>query len=371
MNMGLYNINLRYVMLLMGVISVFFLPSCTSQMRFPTTKAEQASLEAHNIHIIPITTENVGKYKYAKWLRSRLSQPSNPPQDPSTYIYKVGVGDRLQVRTWSTPERTLAAGDLASEALVVNERGQFQYPFVGAIDAEGKTIEEIRATLSQRLKNYIADPQVEVAIETYGARSVTITGAVGSPGPQKITNIPLRLLDLINISGVSEDANIREVVIRREGKSYKVNVRAFIENGDQRQNPLLLPDDFIFVPKLENNKIFTFGEIGVGEIALNDGRLTLTEVLAKKGGISKQRADARGIFVFRKVKKNPDGYDVYQFNLEKAISLTLLAEFEMAPLDIVFVTNDPITQWNDTVGKFFSGFSGFFLARDVVTSFQN
>ena len=60
-----------------------------------------------------------------------------------------------------------------------------------------------------------------------------------------------------------------------------------------------------------------------------------------------------------------DGFTVYQFNLQTAEVLVLTTDFGMAPLDIVFVTNDPITRWNDTISKLISPFIGFARVQDA------
>ena len=120
---------------------------------------------------------------------------------------------------------------------------------------------------------------------------------------------------------------------------------------------------------MRDNKIFTFGEIATQEIALEtDVPVSLTEVLAEVGGIDRIRADSRGIFVFRRTPMTPEGFDVFQFNLHSATALVLATDFKMAPLDIVFVTNDPITRWNDTVGALVTPLTGLLQVRRIVDS---
>jgi polysaccharide export outer membrane protein len=346
--------------------SIALVSGCSNQMSFPVNASASRDLAARNVEVIPITSENIRFYTDASWLRLN-GLGNNPPTDPGVYSYRIGSGDQLRIATWTTPERS-AGSDVANivEGPIVNEAGEFFYPFVGMTRARGLTVTEIRRNLETALREFIADPQVEVAVQNYRAHQVTITGAISSPGSTTLTNVPLRLLDLANTSGITERSDLRHVIIRRQGREYMVNLLAFMEQGLPNHNPILLPNDIIFVPAMADNRVFTFGEIGVGEIRLGPERKTLTEVLAARGGPSRLRADARGIFVFRAVPGQPESFIVFQFNLLDATALMLTSQFAMAPMDVVFVTTDPITRWNDTVGRILTPVSGVIRTRSII-----
>lgn len=337
------------------------LSACAGQMRFPVSQSGQTSLAAQNINVIAITAENIAQYR-TPLFRANGTAHANPPPDPSPYTYRIGPGDELSIVVWSDPERTQlasGAGGAAERGLVVNEQGHIFYPFVGTLRVSGRSAAQVRDDLTQQLRAFIADPQVEVSIASFNAHQATITGVVGTAGPVTLTNIPRRLLDIVNTAGFQEESDLGRIVLRRRGTAHVVNLRAFIEQGVPGQNPIIMPGDVIHVPRMRDNKIFTFGEIATSEIALRtDVPVSLTEVLAQVGGIDRIRADSRGIFVFRRTPETPDGFDVFQFNLQSATALVLATDFKMAPLDIVFVTNDPITRWNDTVGSLISPFAG-------------
>lgn len=347
---------------------VVVLAGCAGQMRFPVSEDAQDALATQNINVVRITTDNIAQYR-TPIFRSNGSQTSNPPANPSPYTYRVGPGDELRVMVWADPERSQSAGTSAVETergITVNEQGQFFYPFVGAVRASGRSASEIRADLTDQLRNFISDPQVEVSVLSFNAHQATVTGVVEQPGPVQITNIPRRLLDVLNEAGIAAEGDLSHVMLRRRGNAHKIDLKAFIDRGETRQNPIILPGDVINVPPLRDNKIFTFGEISTQEIPLQpDVPVSLTEVLAEVGGIDRIRADARGIFVFRRTPQTPDGFDVFQFNLRSATALVLATDFKMAPLDIIFVTNDPITRWNDTVGALVTPLTGLLQVRRI------
>lgn len=362
-----YAIRLKRRSFLGGVVtsSGFALSACSTQMRLPLNASEDRDLAKRNVTVIRVTEENISQYTDSSWLQLNGVR-SNPPADPGAYTYRVGPGDQLRILTWTTPERRIAQdNDIVSEGPVVDETGQFFFPFVGNMRASGRTVAQIRQDLETALRAYIADPQVEVAVQSFNAHRVSITGSINEPGSRTVTNIPLRLMDLVNQAGETSDSDLRQVVIRRRGQEYRVNLRAFMEAGLRGHNPILLPGDMVFVPPISDNRVFTFGEIQVGEIRLGRARKTLTEVLAVRGGPSRTRGDARGIFVFRRDPAQAEGFLVFQFDLRNAATLMLTSQFAMAPMDVVFVTTDPITRWNDTIGRLLSPVRGVVRAADL------
>src|SRR5579871_5553495 len=71
--------------------------------------------------------------------------------------YTVQPGDTLRVSVWKEP-------DLSGPVLVTPD-GAFAFPLVGQIDARGKSVTELTQIVSERLKKYISDPVVTVAVQ--------------------------------------------------------------------------------------------------------------------------------------------------------------------------------------------------------------
>ena len=346
------------------LITAALLSGCAG-MQFPVSEEAQASLP-EGVNIIRMSTSNIGQYSETPMSASERVRAPNPPRDPSPYVYRVGPGDILQITTWATTDRTLSAsGADVSDEVVVDATGQIYYPFVGSFSVRNKTTGQIRRELTEKMRLYISEPQVEVSVKEFQAHSAMLVGVGAGSGRIPITNIPKRLIDVLG--GSSDGAgDRRQVEIRRGGNFYYVNLESFIEQARPGQNPIILPEDVIYLRPVADNKIFTFGEIGVGEIGLPSQTLSLTEVLANRGGLDKIRANARGVFVFRRRSDTPEGgFDVFQFDMREATALVLTTDFAMGPLDIVFVTSDPVTQWDDTVTKLVRPFYSFLRTRDI------
>ncbi|MGZ5304986.1 MAG: polysaccharide biosynthesis/export family protein, partial [Bacteroidia bacterium] len=227
-----------------------------------------------------------------------------PPKEPYSQ-YRVGPRDVLSITVWEHPELTIPAGEgLSAEEAgsVVGEDGNFYYPYVGIIKAAGKTVEEIRSEMAQKLSQYIEQVQLNVRVATYRSQRVYVVGEVVNPGIQPVKDIPLTILEAINnAGGVKPEADQSNVRLTRDGKTYSINLLSLYEGRDFSQNVLLKAGDTLNVPDRTFNKVFVLGDTsGAGRsIFLNKGRMTLTEAIGEVGGVDQEKSDPARIFVFR------------------------------------------------------------------------
>lgn len=357
--------------------ALFGLTACGSATSpdFPVhNRAQKLTAEEQHLQIVPVNVENIRKVISKDVETKKILKKAGAVIPKRDYVYRVGPGDVLKVTLWDNPERIAPAG-VAAPDLIVSEGGSIFYPYVGELSVAGKSTSEIRRELITALGSYLQAPQVEVSVAGYNSHTVTLIGQVGAPGKYPITNVPLSLLDALNKAGRSESSDLTEVIIRRNGTDYCVDLNAFIETGQALQNPVLMPEDIVIVAKQANEKVYTFGEIGVGELKLNAEDASLTSIIAKSGGIDKLRANARGVFVFRGSSLlNQDLADsvpdvtVYQFELDQPAMYVLAQSFTMRDGDVIFVTQEPISRWNDLVAKLLSPVITTIRAKAVTTA---
>ena len=147
----------------------------------------------------------------------------------------------------------------------MGEDGNIFYPYAGIIKAAGKTVEEIREELTKKLSVYIEQVQLDVRVTAYRSQRVYVVGEVKTPGIQLVKDIPLTVLEAINgAGGFDTEADSRNVILTRAGKTYNVNLLALYEGGDLRQNVVLQHGDVLNVPDRQFNKIFVFGDSAQG-----------------------------------------------------------------------------------------------------------
>ncbi|WP_163560103.1 polysaccharide export protein [Halomonas sp. NO4] len=309
----------------------------------------------HLVDIEPITPDLVADFRRQVNGDVASLMPPQLRSEIEDYEYLVGPGDILSIIVYDHPELTIPTGGerSAEEAgNVVQRDGSIYYPYIGRIRVEGRNVDEIRRILANRLAHFITDPQVEVRIAGYRSKKVYVSGAVGSPGTLPVTNQPLTILDAISaVGGASDTANWHQVVLNRGGRKEEVSLYALLRQGDHTQNRLLRDGDVLHVPTLESQNVAVMGQVrSPGNLTLGNERITLTDALARAGGVVETAAKPSGIFVIRTQPPERDKIaTVYQLDISNATALTMGTHFPLQPQDVVYVTAAPISRWNTVI----------------------
>lgn len=293
--------------------------------------------------------------------RIGANRTKGAPTKESYSQYRVGPRDVLNITVWGHPELTIPAGEFRSaEAAgnVVGEDGTFFYPFAGVVQAAGRTVEEIRAELTERLSEYIEQVQLDVRVAAYRSQRVYVVGEVAQPGIHLVKDVPLSVLEAINgAGGVTPDADLRNITLTRDDNTYSINLLSLYEGGDTAQNVLLEHGDVLNVPDNAFNKVFVIGEttfgrgFGLGrarDLPMNKGRMTLTEALSMGGGIDQESADAARIFIFR---TGLGKSEIYHLDAKSPDAFLLAERFPLQPRDVVFVDRTEGIRWNQIIAQ--------------------
>ncbi len=312
--------------------------------------------------------DNVANLYFDYRIGSNAAKNGLPPNGPYNQ-YRVGPRDILNITVWDHPELTIPAGEFRSAetaGTVVGEDGNIFYPYAGIIKAAGKTVEEIREVLTQKLSVYIEQVQLDVRVTAYRSQRVYVVGEVKTPGIQLVKDIPLTVLEAINSAGgFDTEADSRNIILTRDGKTYNVNLLALYEGGDLRQNVTLQHGDVLNVPDREFNKIFVFGDstsgtTGTGSGAIpggsnstrskslymSKGRMTLAEALSDAGGLNQDFSDAARIFLFRGGLGKPK---IFHLDAKSPDALLLADRFPLQPRDVIFVDRAEGIRWNQVI----------------------
>jgi len=321
-----------------------------SRTNFPTSAEAQSSELPDYVRVVPLTPENISRFATAPHPHQSTSQLSTAR---SSWQYNIGVGDVLGITVWDYPELTRAAAPQPGQApsgSVVDASGSIFYPYIGQIRVAGRKVADVQRELTERLQEFIPDPQIEVKVAGFNARKVVITGAVTTPQSLPITNIPMTLLEAVNAAGgLTESADGRKVSIRRSGTRSFVNLESFLESGEVSNNPVLRDGDIVNIPAAAPAMAFILGKIttpGIVDLGQND--VSLTEAIALKGGLDEARADASGIFVFR---NQSERIDVFQLDATTPLAFVLATKFALQANDVVYIVSDPAARWNEIISQ--------------------
>ena len=157
--------------------------------------------------------------------------------------YRIGVGDKLDVRVFQV-------ADLSFEALVVDTSGNINMPLIGAVRGAGRTAGEMASDIAGRLAaQYLRDPQVTVTVSEAANQKITIDGAVTKPGVYVMRGSTSLLQAVAMAEGPTRVADLTKVAVFRTvagQRSVALFDLAAIRQG-RAPDPEVLGDDIVVV----------------------------------------------------------------------------------------------------------------------------
>ncbi|WP_136067220.1 polysaccharide export protein [Modicisalibacter radicis] len=363
---------------LLGIAAVMWLSACAMAPGGQIPYETEADPLDDAVKVEPITIDLVKAMRPTArpGVVSLTASGEDMPGVPIEYDYRIGRGDVLNVIVYDHPELTIPAGSERSaeeSGNVVHSDGTIFYPYIGQIKVAGRTVKEVRSEIQRRLSGYIAEPQVDVKVAAFNAQKVYVTGQVTEPGVFPVTNVPVRVLDVLSeAGGLTAEANWHDVILSRDGSDTHISVFDMLSNGDIDQNVQLRDGDVLHVPDIGNQQIYVMGEVNEpAAFPMANGQFSLTNAIARAGGIREESADASGIFVIR---GNPEPSDtfatVYQLNAKNAAALVLGAQFMLQPADVVYVTAAPVSLWNRVLNQILPSLTTLYQATEIQENFE-
>jgi protein involved in polysaccharide export with SLBB domain len=137
------------------------------------------------------------------------SSAESAPERQLTDIYRVGVGDVLDIRLPNSANR--------STLFTVVEDGVIDLPIAGGtVLVAGLTPEEIQNVISGELKRRAIEEnaKVSVGVRQYLSHSITVTGLVNTPGTRFLRREQVPLYVVLSESQLRNDAG-RVTIMRR------------------------------------------------------------------------------------------------------------------------------------------------------------
>jgi len=157
--------------------------------------------------------------------------------------YVIGPEDVLHIAVWKEAD--------LSATLPVRPDGKISLPLLNDVQASGLTPEQLKDSVTEKLKKYIADPRVTVVVAAINSKRIYLTGEVLHSGPMAMSP-NMTVLQALSSAGLNQFANTKRIYVLRteNGKQQKlpVNYRKLVKGEQIEQNYLLQPGDTIVVP---------------------------------------------------------------------------------------------------------------------------
>lgn len=263
--------------------------------------------------------------------------------------YTVSNGDVLEISIWEAPPALLFSGGVPNDGRggmqggrqtiisdqAVSADGTIRLPFVGEVVVVQKSLKEIELEIAQRLSRIANNPQVSARATRVASSTVTVVGEVANSIKLPLHNRQERLLDaLAGAGGVKQPVSKVAVQLTRSGKSQTVSLEKLIRNPSENV-PLRAGDVVtVFVQPLSFTAL---GAVATsGEVAFEMSGISLSQALARIGGLNDNRANPKGVFLFRWV-------DQASLEDSRGISAVERVNRDMAPIIVRADFSDPAT----------------------------
>jgi polysaccharide export outer membrane protein len=304
-----------------------------------------------NVKLIPITPKLIMD-------EDRARPPVVVPAELVNYkpdSYTIGPSDVLYVTVWDHPELTTPSGSqqqIESNGRLVRPNGEFFFPYIGNIKAEGMTIEGLASYMTQELSKYLDKPQLDVAVIRYSSKRVYLSGAFKNTTPISLNSKPLTLVEAVGIGGVdTELVDLSDVKLTRDGREYKLDFYSLNRDSAYTSKIFLKDGDNVHLNYNDNKRIFVLGEVlSPQSLVFRADHLSLSDALASVGGLDEQRANGKGVYVIRgAADMENEPAKIYQLDAKAATGLILANRFHLQPQDVVYVGPTDIARWNRVV----------------------
>ncbi len=175
--------------------------------------------------------------------------------------YVLGPGDQFKLTVFDYEEFT--------GPQVVLPDGNISLPIVGSVQAADRTTDELSQEITQRLRPYLKNPIVTVALSTLRPLRINVSGEVQRPGPIQLAsatsttnNTPAKAATvstaLGEAGGVTREADIRKVILKRyapnkqnqKAEETNINLWETIWSDKGNRDITLQDGDSLYIPRL-------------------------------------------------------------------------------------------------------------------------
>ena len=333
----------------------------------------QAAANDKGVVVVELTPATVGMLRKAAPESFSGSFPTYHPVGQQV----IGVGDSVRITLWEAGEGGLFSSPPVNGTTpgsrtttipeqVVARDGAITVPYAGRIRVVGMTPPQVENIIVTRLQDLATKPQALVTVERNVSNTVTVEGEVHSGRRVPLSTRGDRLLDVVaEAGGVTSPVSDTVIRLTRDDRTVTVPMQVLLQRPEE--DVYAQPGDVITLAR-QPQQFMMFGAVPrTGEIPFDALGISLTEAIAKAGGLLTQQADPDGLFVLRYeqpdvAKLFADGQSIvqadtavpviYHLNMRQPLAMLDAQRFAIRNDDIVYVSDAPLTNVQKVLGMF-------------------
>ena len=159
------------------------------------------------------TKEKVNEYNYLQNVEDIATEVSQKTADTTIQkgdqlIVLVTAKDMEVVKPFNqnyyssqsstVPGVTSSNNNAPEKGYLVNSEGRIDFPVLGSIIAQDKTLEQLQSELTSKISTYVKNPVVTLRLANF---KITVLGEVARPGPYILSDLNPNVLTAIGLAG--------------------------------------------------------------------------------------------------------------------------------------------------------------------------
>jgi len=222
--------------------------------------------------------------------------PTAPPAEPPAVsaarpLLQLGPGDQVKIDVFGRPEMDTTT--------YIADNGSIRVPLAGAVVigglSPGEASQKVEAALKQG--QYLVDPHVTLTVLQSRSQRVSVLGEVKAPGRYPIESNTTVLDLLAQAGGATEKGADIIYILRPDGSGnlqrFPVDLKGTVDSKDAAPAVLqtLRGGDSIFVPTA--SQFYIAGEVKAPAVYRLESGMTLTQAIARAGGVTERGSASR------------------------------------------------------------------------------
>lgn len=170
-------------------------------------------------------------------------------------LYRLNKSDVLEISFAFAPE--------FDQTVTVQPDGFIALKDAGHVLAEDATLPELESRIATAYSKLLHDPEITVKLKDFDHPYFIAAGEVTHPGKYELRGDTTLTAALAVAGGFTQQARHSQVVLFRRAtpelaETRVLNVKAMLKHRNLKEDPLLQPGDYLFVPRSTVSNIMRF-----------------------------------------------------------------------------------------------------------------